>query len=286
MGEERPQINLNLSLQIKVKMNFGDILEDVSHGNFSSVAELNNFKQVDKDHIMEIYSRDIRSKKEKADWIADIEEDWKPEIVNLIKDVYSADITSKRYKLLSLTKQSQDDLLSTDKLEDDHENIYGYGVPEDKYSKMSSPELTRKSVPEFKTIPLLFRGTDESAGHDISSLVEVTIPARSFASVETGVHISIPKGYHVDVRPRSGLGFRNQVVAFNGVIDSDYSSVNPDDARCVNTVKVGMFNFSDSDYTVKVGDRIAQLVICQNFQFSNSIIGDSTSHNGFGSTGL
>lgn len=282
-------------------MNFSNILDDVSHGNFSSVVELNNFKQVDKEHIMEIYSRDVRSASEKSSWIRDIEEEeWKPEVVNLLKEVY--------YNCAPKPKRSNkfddEDVLNPLNASKDlnDEDIYQY-VEEPK-SKPRSKLLSMKqsgydlfnpfdmdndvpniAEPVFKTLPPLLRGTTDSAGHDITSLVDVTIPAHGFASVETGVRYSIPSGYHIDVRARSGLGFRNQLVAFNGLLDSDYSSINPDDPQSVNTIKVGMFNFSNSDYTIKAGDRIAQLVICKDHYFNNSVVGDSSSHDGFGSTG-
>jgi dUTP pyrophosphatase len=274
-------------------MNFGEILEDVSRGNFSSCVELNNFKQVDKEHIREILSKDIRSTKEKYDWISHIEEEgWKPEVVSLIKDVYPDDASNKRTKVRdpAYLRKTSERIALMKKAQmydesDEYDPFISHNDVLENLQPVVTPMQTFGLAPEFKTIPPLFRGTADSAGHDLPSLVEVTVPAHGFVSVETGVHIDIPSGYHVDVRPRSGLGFRNQVVAFNGVIDSDYSSVNPDDPRCANTIKVGMFNFSDKDYTIQAGERIAQLIISQNHHFNNSVVGDAKSHNGFGSTG-
>jgi dUTP pyrophosphatase len=71
--------------------------------------------------------------------------------------------------------------------------------------------------------------------------------------IPTGVSIAVPPGYEAQVRPRSGLALRHGIVLPNapGTIDSDYRG----------EVKVIVMNAGDAPFTVRRGDRIAQLVI-------------------------
>lgn len=91
------------------------------------------------------------------------------------------------------------------------------------------------------------------AGMDIRSVVEVTIPARGRALVQTGLVVLLPPGYEAQVRPRSGLALKHGVTVLNtpGTIDSGYRG----------EIGVILFNSADTDFPVKKGDRIAQLVI-------------------------
>ena len=71
--------------------------------------------------------------------------------------------------------------------------------------------------------------------------------------IPTGLSFSIPEGFEIQVRPRSGLAAKNGVTVLNtpGTIDSDYRG----------EVKVILVNLGSEDFVVKNGDRIAQLVV-------------------------
>lgn len=73
------------------------------------------------------------------------------------------------------------------------------------------------------------------------------------ALVPTGLAVAIPKGYEIQVRPRSGLAVRHGVTILNapGTIDSDYRG----------EVKIALINLGQDPYLIKRGDRIAQLVV-------------------------
>lgn len=96
------------------------------------------------------------------------------------------------------------------------------------------------------------RATSGSAGYDLCAAEEVVVGARGFAVVGTGIALEMPAGVEAQVRPRSGLAARSGIGVLNspGTVDSDYRG----------EVKVVLFNFSDSDFLVRPGDRIAQLV--------------------------
>ncbi|MEO0077372.1 MAG: dUTP diphosphatase [candidate division WOR-3 bacterium] len=96
------------------------------------------------------------------------------------------------------------------------------------------------------------RATSGSAGYDLCAAEEVVIGARRFALVRTGIALEMPAGVEAQVRPRSGLAAKSGIGILNspGTVDSDYRG----------EVKVVLFNFSDSDFQVRPGDRIAQLV--------------------------
>lgn len=97
--------------------------------------------------------------------------------------------------------------------------------------------------------------------------------------VSTGIAVEIPEGYEGQIRPRSGLAHKAGVACVLGTIDSDYRG----------EIGVNLFNLSFHDYTVKHGERIAQLVIVpvvkaeivEVKEFSETERGT----NGFGSTG-
>ena len=93
------------------------------------------------------------------------------------------------------------------------------------------------------------------AGADLKSTEDVIIPARSRALVHTGVRIALPNGYVALVHPRSGLAAKNGVTVLNtpGTVDAGYRG----------EIMVTLFNSSETDFEVKRGDRIAQLVIQQ-----------------------
>jgi len=97
--------------------------------------------------------------------------------------------------------------------------------------------------------------TAGSAGMDVEADVETdcVIEPGARALIPTGFALSIPKGFEMQVRPRSGLAVKYGVTIINspGTIDSDYRG----------EVKIGLINLGDQPYTVGRRDRIAQLVL-------------------------
>ena len=99
--------------------------------------------------------------------------------------------------------------------------------------------------------------TELSAGMDLYANIDEPITLKSLERilVKTGLFISLPKGYEAQVRPRSGLAFKNGVTVLNtpGTIDADYRG----------EIGVILVNLSADDFTINDGDRIAQLVIAK-----------------------
>lgn len=124
--------------------------------------------------------------------------------------------------------------------------------------------------------------TAGAAGADLASVINCFVPAGGRKLVPTGWEIELPAGYEAQVRPRSGLALKHGITVMNspGTVDEDYRG----------PVGVILFNSSEVDFEVKIGDRIGQLVIkpVEQAEFevvlelSNSERGDG----GFGSTGI
>ncbi len=123
--------------------------------------------------------------------------------------------------------------------------------------------------------------TSEAAGFDLHSVDEKTIKAGERDVIKTGLAVALPKGYELQVRPRSGLALKNGITVLNtpGTVDSDYRG----------ELMVILLNTSKEDFVIKKGDRIAQAVIKEILQADFEIVDelDSTERgsSGFGSTG-
>ena len=104
-------------------------------------------------------------------------------------------------------------------------------------------------------LPLPSYQTHDAAGMDLLADVvsPLVIPAGERALVPTGIAIELPSGFEGQVRPRSGLALRHGVTLLNapGTIDADYRG----------EVQVLLVNLGAAAFTVRRGDRIAQLVI-------------------------
>ncbi len=123
--------------------------------------------------------------------------------------------------------------------------------------------------------------TEEAAGFDLHSVDEKTIKAGERDVVKTGLAVALPKGYELQVRPRSGLALKNGITVLNtpGTVDSDYRG----------ELMVILLNTSGEDFIIKKNDRIAQAVIKEILQADFAVVDelDSTERGsgGFGSTG-
>lgn len=125
--------------------------------------------------------------------------------------------------------------------------------------------------------------TDEAAGADIKAYLKepITIPAGRSALIPTGMRVAIPKGYEIQVRPRSGLALKNQVTVLNtpGTIDADYRG----------EIGVILINHGIQDFTVTPGMRIAQLILAPvvraHFRVTHELSSTQRGANGFGHTG-
>ena len=95
------------------------------------------------------------------------------------------------------------------------------------------------------------RSTDGAAGYDLCASQDCTIPAGGKGLVKTGLSISFPTGLYARIAPRSGLALKKFIDVGAGVVDSDYRG----------EVGVVLFNHGDQDFEVKMGDRIAQLIL-------------------------
>ncbi len=135
-----------------------------------------------------------------------------------------------------------------------------------------------------KDLPLPKRMSEGASGLDLYANVngELVLKSRNFAPVATGVCISIPKGFEAQIRPRSGLAAKHGITCLNspGTIDSDYRG----------EIKVVLINHSDTDFVIKRGDRIAQMVICEvcmaDFAEVTKLDETARGDSGFGHTGM
>ena len=141
-----------------------------------------------------------------------------------------------------------------------------------------------KKEPGCEDLPLPQYKSPGAAGMDLFAAVgnPVSIQPGEVMMIPTGIRLSIPPGYEGQVRPRSGLALNHHIGLLNspGTIDSDYRGL----------VGVIMFNFGETPFVIKRGDRIAQLVICKVEKVSFQTVGELDSSKrdsgGFGSTGI
>ena len=120
-------------------------------------------------------------------------------------------------------------------------------------------ELKFKKTNDKAVLPC--KNHDNDTGLDVSSVVDITIPAKGSAVVDVGLKFAyISFGFWVKVEGRSGLGFKHGIFPHPGIIDQGYRG----DAG------IKLYNFTDKDYEVKAGDRIAQFVVYRNYTVETS----------------
>jgi dUTP pyrophosphatase len=125
--------------------------------------------------------------------------------------------------------------------------------------------------------------THGSSGMDLYADVdgEVVINPGEIKSVSAGIYLSLPEGYEAQIRPRSGLAARHGITIVNapGTIDSDYRGL----------VNIILINHGKCPYTIKRGERIAQMVISQvttvNLMEVTELDNTARGVGGFGHTG-
>jgi dUTP diphosphatase len=133
-------------------------------------------------------------------------------------------------------------------------------------------------------IPLPHYQTEHAAGVDLYAAVEeeIIIDAGKWSLIPTGIALAIPEGYEGQVRPRSGLALKHGIGMLNGpgTIDADYRG----------EIGIILFNFSERPFTVRRGDRIAQLVFAKlskaTFESVEQLSETARGAGGFGHTGV
>ena len=145
-------------------------------------------------------------------------------------------------------------------------------------SSTEEQPLRVKRLSDQAVIPT--RGSEWSAGYDLSSAKALTIAPGARAIVPTDLSIACPAGTYGRVAPRSGLTVKKGIHVGAGVIDADYRG----------PVGVVLFNLGDKDFEVQPGDRIAQLVLEKIMMVPVQVVEelDETvrGSGGFGSTGI
>lgn len=126
--------------------------------------------------------------------------------------------------------------------------------------------------------------TEASAGMDLRANIEEAIVLKPMERklIPTGLFIELPLGYEAQIRPRSGLAYKHGISILNtpGTIDSDYRG----------EIKILLINFSDTEFLVNNGERIAQMVIARHEQVvweQVEILSDTArGAGGYGHTGV
>ena len=144
--------------------------------------------------------------------------------------------------------------------------------------------MARILVKKFdKNIKLPIYKTLGSSGMDLMAYIKnkIIINPKKVAVVPTGIAVSIPKKYEIQIRPRSGLAIKNNISVLNtpGTIDSDYRG----------EIKVILINLSNKIFKIRSGDRIAQMILSPvvkgKFVQVKSLPKTIRGKKGFGSTG-
>jgi dUTP pyrophosphatase len=138
--------------------------------------------------------------------------------------------------------------------------------------------ITNKSTHQLPAYETLL-----SAGMDLRAFISESIVIKPLQRVliATGLSIELTEGLEAQIRPRSGLAFKNGITVLNspGTIDADYRG----------EIKVLLVNLSDTDFMVNDGDRIAQMVISNYVKIkwttTESLSETKRGAGGFGHTG-
>ena len=134
-----------------------------------------------------------------------------------------------------------------------------------------------------KNIPLPKYETTGSSGLDLTANIEgsISIEPGKISIIPTGISVSIPKNFEIQIRPRSGLAAKKQISVLNtpGTIDSDYRG----------EIVILLINLSSESFEVISGERIAQMVLAKHelphFVKQNTLESSERGEGGFGSTG-
>jgi dUTP pyrophosphatase len=152
-----------------------------------------------------------------------------------------------------------------------------------KYIMSEFKQVNVEIVLDHALAEVPFYATAGASGFDLKACIDepIVLKARTWQLISSGYKVSVPCGFEIQVRPRSGLSLKKGIVVKNspGTIDSDYRGV----------MGVILYNGSDEDFTVQPGERIAQAVVCPVYhaffqvvdELSESVRGEG----GFGSTG-
>jgi dUTP pyrophosphatase len=142
-------------------------------------------------------------------------------------------------------------------------------------------EIAIHRLPHGEGLALPAYESEHAAGMDLRAAEDALLAPGGRALIATGFAIALPEGFEAQVRPRSGLAAKHGVTLLNtpGTIDADYRG----------EIKVVLINHGDSDFTVRRGDRIAQMIVApvvkarltETAKLSDSDRGSG----GFGSTG-
>ena len=132
--------------------------------------------------------------------------------------------------------------------------------------------------------PLPTYATEQSAGMDLRADVSESVVLHPMERmlVPTGLHIALPPGFEAQVRPRSGLALKHGITVLNtpGTIDADYRG----------EIKVLLVNFSNQDFVINAGERIAQMVVARHEQVEwvdvEQLDGTARGEGGYGHTGV
>jgi dUTP pyrophosphatase len=149
---------------------------------------------------------------------------------------------------------------------------------------VTAVRIAVRRLPNADGLPLPSYATPGSSGADVRAAVdgELVVGPGERRGVPTGIAVAVPRGFEIQVRPRSGLALAHGVTIVNspGTIDSDYRG----------EVTVILANLGSEPFVVKRGDRVAQLVVAPvvtaEFVDGGELEPTSRGAGGFGSTGV
>ena len=132
--------------------------------------------------------------------------------------------------------------------------------------------------------PLPAYATSQSAGLDLRANIDAPIVLHPMERklIPTGLRIALPVGFEAQIRPRSGLALKHGITVLNtpGTIDADYRG----------EIMVLLINFSDKEFLINDGERIAQMVVARHEQVDFGLVNqlDDTERGvgGYGHTGV
>ena len=122
------------------------------------------------------------------------------------------------------------------------------------------------------------RAHETDAGADLRTPVPFTLPPYGSATIDTGVHIELPRFSKAELLPKSGLNVKCGIVSF-GLIDEGYTG----------SIVAKLYNLTDKEWSFERGDKITQLVVSPvfyaDFRQVDEIAGGERGDAGFGSSG-